>query len=173
MSIDSYANSVLQALYFCAPFRDLLLQNADGSDQQPAVPHPPPSASSPAAKRRPERSSEALVPNGTPTPNVVLTPSPPPTLSAALRSLFLFIAKNPAEKGTVAPRAFIDKLKEVNELFRSTMHQDAHEFLNYLLNKIVEETEEERKQKGQTSSGEDCELHGSILLTTDDDANDP
>ena len=25
------------------------------------------------------------------------------------------------------------------------MHQDAHEFLNYLLNRIVEETEEERK----------------------------
>ena len=25
------------------------------------------------------------------------------------------------------------------------MHQDAHEFLNYLLNKIVEEIEEEKK----------------------------
>lgn len=36
------------------------------------------------------------------------------------------------------------------------MHQDAHEFLNYLLNKIVEEVEEERKaqQDGErTSSG--------------------
>jgi ubiquitin carboxyl-terminal hydrolase 9/13 len=76
---------------------------------------------------------------------------------SALRSLFLFISKNPADKGTVAPRAFIDKLKDVNELFRSTMHQDAHEFLNYLLNKIVEEIEEERK--AGIPDAEDCELH--------------
>ena len=33
------------------------------------------------------------------------------------------------------------------------MHQDAHEFLNYLLNRIVEEIEEERKQR--LASGDD------------------
>ena len=64
---------------------------------------------------------------------------------SALRSLFLHISKNPAERGTVAPRAFIDKLKELNELFRGSMHQDAHEFLNFLLNKIVEEMEADRR----------------------------
>ncbi|KDQ62992.1 hypothetical protein JAAARDRAFT_120115, partial [Jaapia argillacea MUCL 33604] len=69
----------------------------------------------------------------------------PPTLFSALRSLFLHISKNPADRGTVAPRAFIDKLKEMNELFRGTMHQDAHEFLNFLLNKIVEEMEDDRR----------------------------
>lgn len=38
------------------------------------------------------------------------------------------------------------------------MHQDAHEFLNYLLNKIVEEIEEERKiTLNGTALGEDCE----------------
>jgi ubiquitin carboxyl-terminal hydrolase 9/13 len=71
-----------------------------------------------------------------------------------LRSLFRFISKHPEDKGVVPPRAFIDKLKEVNELFRSTMHQDAHEFLNYLLNKIVEEIEEEKRA---TPPGDDCE----------------
>ncbi|KAK7464480.1 hypothetical protein VKT23_006650 [Stygiomarasmius scandens] len=36
------------------------------------------------------------------------------------------------------------------------MHQDAHEFFNYLLNKIVEEIEEERKhQQNNTASAED------------------
>ena len=69
----------------------------------------------------------------------------PRTLSSALRSLFVHISKHPGDKGTVAPRAFIEKLKELNELFRSSMHQDAHEFFNYLLNRIVEEIEEERK----------------------------
>lgn len=59
----------------------------------------------------------------------------------------------------MAPRAFIDKLKEGNEIFRSTMHQDAHEFLNYLLNQIVEEIEEQRKhEQAGTPSGEDCEF---------------
>jgi ubiquitin C-terminal hydrolase len=71
-------------------------------------------------------------------------------LVSALRALFLYISKHPEDKGVVAPRAFIDKLKEVNELFRSTMHQDAHEFLNYLLNKVVEEIEGERRQQPAT-----------------------
>jgi ubiquitin carboxyl-terminal hydrolase 9/13 len=72
--------------------------------------------------------------------------SAPPTLLSALRSLYVCISQNPADKGTIAPRAFIDKLKELNELFRSTMHQDAHEFLNYLLNQIVEEMDDDRKK---------------------------
>ncbi|EED83732.1 predicted protein, partial [Postia placenta Mad-698-R] len=67
------------------------------------------------------------------------------TLLSALRSLFVHISRHPAERGSVAPRAFIDKLKELNELFRGSMHQDAHEFLNFLLNKIVEEMEDDRR----------------------------
>ena len=61
----------------------------------------------------------------------------------------------------MAPRAFIDKLKELNELFRSTMHQDAHEFLNFLLNRIVEEIEEDRKQAQNGVNGDDS---GSFYL---------
>jgi ubiquitin carboxyl-terminal hydrolase 9/13 len=96
-------------------------------------------------RRKPERNtSSGQVPDLVPTSPLSI-PSSPPTLLSALRSLFLYISTNPADRGTVAPRAFIEKLKEVNELFRSTMHQDAHEFLNYLLNKIVEEIEEEKK----------------------------
>jgi ubiquitin C-terminal hydrolase len=74
--------------------------------------------------------------------------------------------------GTIAPQAFIAKLKRDNELFRSTMHQDAHEFLNYLINRVVEDLEEEdklgrkeREQKEKQSRastsdgpGEDCEF---------------
>lgn len=36
------------------------------------------------------------------------------------------------------------------------MHQDAHEFLNYLLNQIVTEIEEEKKHAQNGISGEDC-----------------
>lgn len=75
---------------------------------------------------------------------------------SALRSLFLHIANNTLDKGTVAPRAFVDKLKKENELFRSSAHQDAHEFLIFLLNKIAEDLEEEgRVARSGNSSGED------------------
>lgn len=43
-------------------------------------------------------------------------------------------------------------------------HQDAHEFLNFLLNRIVEEMIEDRKQHPPVNpSGEDCECHANFL----------
>ena len=156
---SSYANSVLQALYFCNPFREMLLQLPGPSthSEPPMAQAPQTSQSHPpatTARRRPERKFSAADARGIPESGCVNTltlsgppiPSTPRTLSSALRSLFAHISKHPGDKGTVAPRAFIEKLKELNELFRSSMHQDAHEFLNYLLNRIVEETEEERKR---------------------------
>lgn len=38
------------------------------------------------------------------------------------------------------------------------MHQDAHEFLNYLLNKVAEDLSEEEKNLSSGSSREDCTL---------------
>jgi ubiquitin carboxyl-terminal hydrolase 9/13 len=122
-------------------------------------------------RRKPERKASTSDSNGIllhpPIPGI---PSSPPSLFSALRSLFVYISSNPAEKGTVAPRAFIDKLKEFNELFRSTMHQDAHEFLNYLLNKIVEEIEEDRKaaENGTVTPpvGDECESIPTVFIPT-------
>lgn len=149
-----YANSVLQALYFCSPFRELIIQHADPCAviqealSSQFTPSAAPASPTVAARRKPtEPQPVQEFPQKTgivkpPTPPI---PSSPRTLMSALRSLYIHISQNPADKGTVAPRAFIDKLKELNEAFRNTMHQDAHEFLNYLLNKIVEEIEEEKK----------------------------
>jgi hypothetical protein len=177
--LRSYANSVLQALYFCGPFRDLVVQYPDPSSPDvtelpplPALPPPPPPplpTSPPQSSARPKSSRKGSISetlgfssplsshsssNGNSSPgapsnppsSALPIPSSPPTLLSALRSLYVHISRNPADKGVVAPRAFIDKLKELNELFRSSMHQDAHEFLNYLLNQIVEEMEEERRR---------------------------
>jgi ubiquitin carboxyl-terminal hydrolase 9/13 len=171
----SYANSVLQALYFCSPFRELVLQYPDPSPallQKPtaaAADTLPPITS--ATKRKPERktTSESLPTNGIIQHHGPPIPSSPPTLFSALRSLFIHISRHPADKGTVAPRAFIEKLKGVNSEFRNMNHQDAHEFLNFLLNRIVEEMVEDRKhQQGGTPSGEDCKYHSRIyqLLVT-------
>ncbi|KIY50480.1 cysteine proteinase, partial [Fistulina hepatica ATCC 64428] len=167
-----YANSVMQALYFCTPFRSLLLQENDASipsDHQipPVVSLPPPIVPVRRKGSGSGPSSESFNhPNGTPPKAAVFSiPSNPPTMFSALRSLFLHISTNPMEKGTVSPRAFIDKLKEFNELFRSSQHQDAHEFLNYLLNKIVEEIEESRRPH------EDCTLPAPTVVTATTSSN--
>ncbi|KAJ4470816.1 hypothetical protein J3R30DRAFT_3710720 [Lentinula aciculospora] len=159
-----YANSVLQALYFCAPFRDLLLQTPDS----PVPPGGSPSENtnpSPLVpvRRKPERkaSTSGTISDGASGQAAIAIPHNPASLFSALRSLFLHISTHPSDKGTVAPSAFIEQLRRVNDVFRSTMHQDAHEFFNYLLNKIVEEIEEDRKVS-QHGSGSADELSNSI-----------
>lgn len=177
---DSYANSVLQALYFCHPFRELVLQVEDKSN--PLIPGsysttpPPPLSTNPRARnvRKPSSPDVRTVADGSTTastssiPSGPPIPTSPPTLFSALRALFLHISNNSLDKGAIAPKAFIEKLKKENELFRSSMHQDAHEFLIFLLNRISEELEEEaRNRRSRTSSGEDREftLRLSICLS--------
>jgi ubiquitin carboxyl-terminal hydrolase 9/13 len=82
-------------------------------------------------------------------------PTSPPTLFSALRSLYIHISTHPAMKGTISPTSFINKLKKENEIFRSSMHQDAHEFLNYLLNKIVEDLEADMKEAKEKAQQDD------------------
>ncbi|TFK26673.1 cysteine proteinase [Coprinopsis marcescibilis] len=159
------------ALYFCTPFRDLMLQALDSSVPQDV---PPGSIASTSyntttkaqGRLQPERKPSTSIVTGenavasSSQPAAVPIPPSPPTLFSALRSLFYNIYTQPGDKGIVSPKTFIDKLKELNEVFRSTMHQDAHEFLNFLLNRIVEEMEEERKQIQNAAQGED--LSGSV-----------
>lgn len=165
----SYANSVLQALYFCAPFRELVIQATDPTVTDDVLPNLPPLNTSlpvsPAAMPQPRPKDKfRTTPSEPPqspapaefVPGSILIPHTPPTLFSALRSLFVHIARHPADRGTVAPRAFIDKLRALNEFFRSSMHQDAHEFLNFTLNQIVEDIKDTRRDAGP-SSAEDCE----------------
>ncbi|GAA5997068.1 hypothetical protein JCM5350_007745 [Sporobolomyces pararoseus] len=71
------------------------------------------------------------------------------TLLTALRDLFSAISAQPKSIGTVAPQAFINQLKRDNEFFRSTLHQDAHEFLNFLVNALAEILEKEERKKAE------------------------
>ena len=43
---------------------------------------------------------------------------------------------NEKRTGVVAPETFLKRLRATNELFRTPQQQDAHEFLNYLLNEL-------------------------------------
>ncbi|CDS12439.1 Putative Ubiquitin carboxyl-terminal hydrolase(Fragment) [Lichtheimia ramosa] len=78
-----------------------------------------------------------------------LSPGMEDTLFAALKDLFWKISTHRKKTGVVAPVNFINKVKKENELFRSSMHQDAHEFLNYLLNSIAEDVETYQKKMSE------------------------
>jgi ubiquitin carboxyl-terminal hydrolase 9/13 len=52
-------------------------------------------------------------------------------------------------KGVVKPEELVRAVKRENELFRGNMHQDAHEFLGWMLNKIAEDVEELEKSMGR------------------------
>ncbi|KAJ1626272.1 putative ubiquitin carboxyl-terminal hydrolase [Pavlovales sp. CCMP2436] len=92
-----YCNSVLQALYYCLPFRDACLAYAQANESRG-----------------------------------------PDDLLHCLCDLFRNIHQQKKRCGVIGPRKFVLKLREENELFSTNMHQDAHEFLNYVLNEATE-----------------------------------
>ncbi|KAL0751342.1 hypothetical protein Bca101_033345 [Brassica carinata] len=64
----------------------------------------------------------------------------------------------------ISPKRFVQRLKKQNVLFRSYMHQDAHEFLNYLLNELDDILEKEAKTDNETSSSPGKISNGPKLL---------
>ncbi|XP_067891527.1 ubiquitin carboxyl-terminal hydrolase 46 isoform X1 [Heterodontus francisci] len=101
-----YCNSVLQALYFCRPFRENVL-----------------------AYKAQQKKKENLL--------------------TCLADLFHSIATQKKKVGVIPPKKFISRLRKENDLFDNYMQQDAHEFLNYLLNTIADILQEEKKQEKQ------------------------
>ncbi|CRK95749.1 CLUMA_CG009206, isoform A [Clunio marinus] len=99
-----YSNSVLQALYFCKPFREKVLEY----------------------KLKNKRNKE--------------------TLLTCLADLFYSIATQKKKVGSIAPKKFIARLRKEKEEFDNYMQQDAHEFLNFLINHINEIILAERNQ---------------------------
>jgi len=76
------------------------------------------------------------------------------TLFSCLGELFYNIDSQKKRSGVIGPRKFVAKLRKENELFRGFMHQDAHEFLNYLLNEVAEYIQKcnKKKQEGKSEN---------------------
>ncbi|KAL6560720.1 Ubiquitin carboxyl-terminal hydrolase 3 [Orobanche gracilis] len=113
-----YCNSVLQALYFCVPFREQLLAYYSINKNQ-----------------------------GEGDENIL----------TCLAELFSQISSQKKKTGVIAPKRFVHRVRRENESFRGYMHQDAHEFLNFLLNELVDILEKESQKvssEPQTSSAE-------------------
>lgn len=124
-----YSNSVLQALYFCRPFREKVLEY----------------------KAKNKRTKE--------------------TLLTCLADLFYSIATQKKKVGSIAPKKFIARLRKEKEEFDNYMQQDAHEFLNFLINHINEIILAERNQSTlklqKTDNKESVTCNGNVPQSTE------
>jgi len=191
-----YCNSIIQCLYYSAPFRENLINfpplpepspqqlrldtgNNGVSDYGLPIPGAaraslspgPQAANSPA--RRPivlPNSPEAQTqkPDDKDSPEykkkMVMKAGPildmqqsgsatygmEESLFTSLKDIFQAIIGHQSRTGVVSPHKFLEILKKENEMFRSAMHQDAHEFLNLLLNSVLDNVEEYSRSNPQT-----------------------
>lgn len=63
------------------------------------------------------------------------------SLFTSMKDIFESIIGSQTRVGVIRPRQFLDVLRQEHEMFRTAMHQDAHEFLNLLLNEVVANVE--------------------------------
>lgn len=74
----------------------------------------------------------------------------PESLFTSLKDIFEAISASHSRIGVVIPTRFLELLRRDNEMFRTPMHQDAHEFLNIVLNEVVANVEvKERKLEAE------------------------
>ncbi|OJD29249.1 ubiquitin carboxyl-terminal hydrolase [Diplodia corticola] len=83
----------------------------------------------------------------------------PESLFTSLKDIFEAIIAHRSRVGVVSPQKFLEILRRENEMFRSAMHQDAHEFLNLLLNEVVENVEQFSRQQGQQQIEQESPEH--------------
>jgi len=91
------------------------------------------------------------------------------TLLSSLGELFAQIENQKKNVGFLTPRRFLTRLRKANDLFCNSEHQDAHEFLQFLLNDIVEQAKkrvkrqrERQRQEAITNGHTTALTNGSI-----------
>jgi ubiquitin carboxyl-terminal hydrolase 9/13 len=59
----------------------------------------------------------------------------------ALKDIFMALIANSSRTGVLSPQRFLEIFKRDNEMFRTSMHQDAHEFYGLVLNAVITNVE--------------------------------
>ncbi|KAK3337421.1 ubiquitin carboxyl-terminal hydrolase [Cercophora scortea] len=63
-----------------------------------------------------------------------------------LKDIFTALIESEARTGVLSPQRFLDIFKRDNEMFRNSMHQDAHEFYGLVLNDVIANVETNAKR---------------------------
>ncbi|KAK3903026.1 hypothetical protein C8A05DRAFT_14982 [Staphylotrichum tortipilum] len=63
-----------------------------------------------------------------------------------LRDIFTSLIDSQSRTGVLSPQRFLDIFKRNNEMFRNSMHQDAHEFYGIVLNDVIANVEANAKR---------------------------
>lgn len=87
------------------------------------------------------------------------------SLFTALKDLFESIMAHHSKTGIVKPNKFLEILRRGNDMFNGQQHQDAHEFLNYLLNEIIENVEEHQKKTLKNGTQTPASIASASSLT--------
>ncbi|KAI1859004.1 hypothetical protein JX265_004611 [Neoarthrinium moseri] len=58
-----------------------------------------------------------------------------------LRDIFMTLVDSSSRTGVLSPQRFLEIFKRDNEMFRNSMHQDAHEFYGLVLNDVISNVE--------------------------------
>jgi len=75
------------------------------------------------------------------------------SLFTALKDIFESIMAHSSKTGVVKPNKFLEILRRENDMFNGQQHQDAHEFLNYVLNQVIENVETYQKKLLKENGG--------------------
>ncbi|KAH8736774.1 hypothetical protein BGZ61DRAFT_525010 [Ilyonectria robusta] len=71
-----------------------------------------------------------------------------------LKDIFLALIESNTHTGVLSPQRFLEIFKRDNEMFRNSMHQDAHEFYGLVLNDVIANVEATaRKMQLQLEDG--------------------
>ncbi|KAI5847356.1 hypothetical protein DFP73DRAFT_377905 [Morchella snyderi] len=69
-------------------------------------------------------------------------------LFSGLKDIFEAIMGHDSRTGVVNPAKFLEILRRKNDMFSGQQHQDAHEFLNFVLNQVIENVDDYQKKNG-------------------------
>ncbi|KAL7922619.1 hypothetical protein ACQKWADRAFT_291938 [Trichoderma austrokoningii] len=80
-----------------------------------------------------------------------------------LKDIFLAVLQSSTRTGVLSPQRFLEIFKRDNEMFRNSMHQDAHEFYGLVLNDVIANVEANaRKLQEQLDIKGNSELAQSV-----------
>ncbi|KAI1437641.1 cysteine proteinase [Xylaria sp. CBS 124048] len=98
-----------------------------------------------------------------------------------LRDIFMALVESNTRTGVLSPQRFLEIFKRDNEMFRNSMHQDAHEFYGLVLNDVIANVEStaQRLLNRSVENGADGMTQslrtalGAVAKTTPNGTNSP